>query len=433
MRTARADARPGLPLALRALPVAALLAIGGQFFASLTNFGTGVIIGRTCGPVDYGLYYLGFTLLTFLLEMQNALISTPYSVYAARLEGEESAQYRGSALLQQGAFSLLACVGFLLGALAGQLGFGPEGMAPVFLALAAVSVFFLLRDQVRRILFAHLQMGRALLCDFALAVLQLAGLALLWQTNAMTAVTAYIVVGGASAAIVAGWLIVEWPRLRFSLSAATASMRKHWHFGKWVVASALIWSLSMNCYPWLIDYYHGTANAGLWAAAFTLVSLGNVFMMGVHNFIGPKIAGVYVADGLAAMRRFVLQVNAAFAVPLLLLSVFLYFAGEPLLRQIYGDAYATGAGLLLVLSLNLAALGLAFVFSRGLFAIERADLDFQVNFVPLVLLFAAGVPLVRSYGINGAAWALCLANVVALGCRMAAFLIAQPREKEATP
>jgi hypothetical protein len=66
-----------------------------------------------------------------------------------------------------------------------------------------------------------------------------------------------------------------------------------------------------------------------------------------------------------------------------------------------------------------------------LFALERADLDFQVNFLPLVLLFAAGIPLVRNYGIKGAAWALCLANTVALGSRAAAFLLAQPRQEAA--
>jgi len=47
-------------------------------------------------------------------------------------------------------------------------------------------------------------------------------------------------------------------------------------------------------------------------------------------------------------------------------------------------------------------------------------------------LFAAGVPLVRAYGIQGAACALCLANGVALCCRAAAFLMAQPREEVAT-
>jgi O-antigen/teichoic acid export membrane protein len=152
-------------------------------------------------------------------------------------------------------------------------------------------------------------------------------------------------------------------------------------------------------------------------------------MMGVHNFLGPKIASVYATSGAPALRRYVFEANAALAVPMLGLCAVLYIAGEWMLGLVYGEAFAAGAPVMTVLAINLTLLALAFVFSRGLFAIERADLDFQVNFIPLVLLFAAGIPLVREYGIKGAAWALCLANGVALCCRMAAFLIAQPREE----
>ncbi len=417
---------------LKRLPMKALLAVAGQFFASLTNFGTGVIVGRACGPADYGLYFLGFTILVFLLEIQNALISTPYTVYAPRKQGDEAAWYRGSALLNQAVLCAVVSVGFVLVAAAGEMGYGPAGMAPVFFMLSVASACFLLRDQARRLCFAHMRMGLALACDAAVAVLQLGGLLALAALGWMSSTVAYGVVAVACGVVAGAYLLLEAPNTRLSWRLSVASFAQHWAVGKWVVASAVLWGVSMNFYPWLINYYQNAEQAGIWAAAVTLVSLGNIFMMGVHNFLGPKIAAVYAESGPGALRKFVLEANVVFALPMLALCIFLYFAGAPLLRLIYGDAYIEGASVLFVMSLNLTLLALAFVFSRGLFALERADLDFRVNFVPLAVLFAAGVPLVRDHGIRGAAWALCLANGVALCCRLAAFLTARPREEVVT-
>lgn len=413
---------------LNKLPLKPLLAVAGQFFASLTNFGTGVIVGRACGPADYGLYFLGFTILVFLLEIQNALISTPYTVYAPRKYGEDAAWYRGSALLHQAVFCAVVSAGFAVVAMAGQAGYGPDGMAPVFLMLSVASASFLLRDQTRRLCFAHLRMGLALVCDAAVAMLQLGGLMALAALGWMNSSVAYAVVAVSCGVVAASCLLYEAPGTRLSWARSVESFAQHWAVGKWVVASAVLWGVSMNFYPWLINYYQSPEQAGVWAAAVTLVSLGNVFMMGVHNFLGPKIAAVCAESGPGALRQFVLEANAVFALPMLALCAFLYFAGAPLLGLIYGEAYIGGASVLFVLSINLTLLALAFVFSRGLFALERADLDFRVNFIPLAVLFAAGIPLVRDHGIRGAAWALCLANGVALSCRMAAFLLAQPRK-----
>lgn len=412
------------------LPRNVLLAVAGQGFASLTNFGTGMLVGRASGPADLGLYYLGFTILVFVLEMQNALISTPYSVYSPRKRDEEAAWYRGSVLGQQAALCLLVSAGFLAASLAALGGAGPEGMAPVFLALAAASVCFLFRDQARRLYFAHMRMDLALVSDIAVAALQLGGLALLWRLGLLNAVAAYAVVGVACGVAAAWYLASEWRNFSLAPGRALRDFATHWTFGKWIVASALVWSLSMNFYPWFIDYFHGTGEAGVWAAAFTLVSLGNVLIMGIHNYLGPRIAAVYAQQGAAALRRYVIEAALFLAVPLAAIGLFLHFAGPWLLALIFGAAFVEASGILLWLSLNLSALGLGFVFSRGLFAIERADLDFRVNFAPLLVLFAAGVPLVRSHGIEGAAWALCLSSGLALCCRAAAFLTAKPRDEK---
>jgi O-antigen/teichoic acid export membrane protein len=409
----------------------AVLALAGQCFSSLTNFGTSVMVARACGPAEYGLYFLGFTVVVFLLELQNAIISTPYSVYAPRTEAEGIPAYKGSVLLQQAAFCAIAGALFLVGAGITCLGFGPAGLNGVLGALSVAAMFILLRDQTRRLYFTHMKMRDALVGDMLVAALQLGFIGILFYMNWLTAANAFLLAGLASAAAAGLYLTRESGEIAVSFSKGVALLSQHWQFGRWVLASAVVWGVSMNFYPWLVSYFRGAYEAGLWGAGATLVALANIFILGLHNLLGPRMAAVFASSGAEALRSFVALSTMAFALPLSMLSLFLYFFGAQLLALIYEPSFAAAAEVQFILSLNLLALGIGSVFTRGLFAIERADLDFQVNFLPLVLLFAVGIPLVRGYGIKGAAWALCLANTVAMASRATAFLLAQPRKEPA--
>src|SRR5438270_403396 len=80
------------------------------------------------------------------------------------------------------------------------------GLAGVAWMLAAVMPFALLREFGRRFAFAHLHMAEALVLDGAVAALQLAGLAWLAATGALSAGTAFAAVGAACALTGAVWL-----------------------------------------------------------------------------------------------------------------------------------------------------------------------------------------------------------------------------------
>jgi hypothetical protein len=63
-----------------------------------------------------------------------------------------------------------------------------------------------------------------------------------------------------------------------------------------------------------------------------------------------------------------------------------------------------------------------FSYSRALFAIERANLDFLLNLATLFIMFTLGLWLVRTYGPLGAAAGLLGANIVTSLIRVGAFL-----------
>ena len=64
---------------------------------------------------------------------------------------------------------------------------------------------------------------------------------------------------------------------------------------------------------------------------------------------------------------------------------------------------------------------IAFSFSRGLFALDRAQDDFKVNLVALGLMLTLGVSLAYAYGVIGAAWGLIASNTAATLLRVVIF------------
>ena len=75
-----------------------------------------------------------------------------------------------------------------------------------------------------------------------------------------------------------------------------------------------------------------------------------------------------------------------------------------------------------ILAVNFLVSAAAFSFSRALFAIERADLDFITNFAALFIMVALGFWLVKAYGPVGAAIGLLAANFFTSVIRAGVFL-----------
>jgi O-antigen/teichoic acid export membrane protein len=403
-----------------------IISLADQAVASATNFLTGVIIGRAGSKEELGLYMLGLSLILFMTDLQTSLITTPYMVYAPRLKGKAHALYTGSTLIHQLAFCLIVLLGVLCGVFAVAHGIGSKALGPVLRALVLVIALIMLREHARRVSFARLKLKTAFIFDTCIAVGQISGLVVLAHFGVLTASRAFWVIGSVCGIAVLGWLWSDRGFYDPQISESLADLKKNWIFGKWVFASGLIWAVSMNLYPWLLATFHGVGSAGVWAACLGVVSVGGPVMVGIQNLAGPKIAHVYAAEGHRALRRLVFKITAIVATPISLLCLVTFIWGGRLVVLMYGRQYAGNRLIVSVLALNLLVSAVAFPFSRGLFAVDRADLDFLVNFTALFIMLTLGLWLVRVFGPLGAAWGLLGANFTTSVVRAAAFLRLPP-------
>jgi O-antigen/teichoic acid export membrane protein len=105
-----------------------------------------------------------------------------------------------------------------------------------------------------------------------------------------------------------------------------------------------------------------------------------------------------------------------------LLCLVLIVWGGRLIALLYGRQYAGNSLVVAILAFNLLVFATSFSFSRALMAIERADLDFLVNFAALFIMVVVGFWLVRAFGTLGAAIGLLAANFVTSAVRAGVFL-----------
>jgi O-antigen/teichoic acid export membrane protein len=224
------------------------------------------------------------------------------------------------------------------------------------------------------------------------------------------------------------WLWADRSFYRPRADASVADLKRNWTFGKWVFASGLLWTASTNLYPWLLAFFHGAAAAGTFAACMGVVSASNPVLLGIQNLIGPKIAHEYAQNGPIALRRLVLRISAIIALPLSLLTLALILWGDRLVGMLYGHQYTGNMPVVAALACNLLVTAVAFAFSRALFAVERADLDFRLNLAAIAIMATLGLWLVRSYGPLGAALGLLTAIVLTSAVRAAVFLMLPMRE-----
>ncbi|HEX3744314.1 MAG TPA: hypothetical protein VHW09_10305 [Bryobacteraceae bacterium] len=387
-----------------------LLALCDQGVVSATNFTTGVIIGRVCGKTELGIYALAWTLITFTTEISAALITTPYTVSIPHLTAERRGHYLQSMLAHQTILSVLT--GILVGAVAlfaratHAATFGP--LVRLLPTVAVAIVCITLREFVRRVSFAELRLPTVLILDAAICVAQIGGLLALTFTHLLTAGHAYFVLAAASGTAVLVWLAVRGVRLRFSPAVWKQDFVESWGLAKWLLSSGLLWAVAMYLYPWFITAFQGAAATGAWAACYAVVAVGNPALLGLGNYIGPKIATVYAERGSREMRAYVRRCSLAFAGALLPLGIGLLVAGDKVLVRMYGKLYAGNGTVVTLLGFNLVLTALFYPYSRGLFALRRPKADTVANLAAITILFTVGIEAVKTYGDVGAAAALLL-------------------------
>jgi hypothetical protein len=292
-----------------------ILAQVDQAVVSGTNFLAMVLVGRTAGPSELGVYSLGLTILLITMATQESLISTPYLLRGVNLKPKLRSSYAASSLAMTVLLGLVVALPIMALGIAGRPTIA-SSLPDAAFVLAVILPFFLVRVFWRRYELAHERTRMALALDVIVTVCQLTLLGLLAVNHALTAVTGLGAFGVACIVASGAWALFRRGEVAFSRPQLLQDMLHSWHLGKWILASHVTMMLSIQAVQWVLVLMLDETATGLFVAPLTMVMIINPFLMGVTNVFLPASASA-LASGKSKEVRSGVHMLALFFVPLM--------------------------------------------------------------------------------------------------------------------
>jgi O-antigen/teichoic acid export membrane protein len=392
------------------------LAMVDQTLVSAVNFLLLIAVARNAGVTQTGYYVLALRAVDFITEIQNVFLWAPYALFAPEYAQRDRKTYAGSVLIHQMLTSLATLL--LIGAVAFvALLLNAHAVATVALWAMAASIGTHTREFTRRIGFANFDFLQVLIMDSGTFLLQVIGVAMLWIAHQISgwgvlAITSITALTGA-----AGYLLLLRDRFQFDAADVLPSLRKNVSYGRWLLGSDITLLLSNQIYPWFLSAVSGAAVVALFAAAQAITNFARMFLIGAQNVLLPSSARTCASKDLRKLRGFVRRSTMTLTAGASLFSIFCLAAGKPLLKLIYGAAFASHGFLTFLLSLSILAMAVTLAQTFALAAARRADANVRINVIILIFHCLAGLPLARFYGAEGAAWGLALGGFLAAALR----------------
>jgi O-antigen/teichoic acid export membrane protein len=217
------------------------------------------------------------------------------------------------------------------------------------------------------------------------------------------------------------WLVVNWKTISFSITHSIAGFRVNWALGRWLFASSVLWSLSIDQYPWLITALRAPSEAAIWASAFGVMAFLNPIVLALNNDAAPRVSNDYASHGLAGLSRSVMRSAKIAALITLPVLISLLAFGSKLVRLMYGAKFDNTGPIVDLLALGVWFYAVSLSFPYGMLTLKHANVDFGINVACIASYLAVGIWLVRVHGVLGAAYSFLMVQAIALILRVVAF------------
>lgn len=368
----------------RRIPWQMLWALADQAIVSVARMATSILIGRY-SKEELGLYTLGFTVLTLVISLQEAMVTTPYTIFVARYPKEEQPSFAGHLFLLSKLLTVLAMFG--LGIAIGTAYFfsSDPTLIWVLLGLLLILPFGLIKEFSRRWQVAHLKVVDATFIDGFNTVLLLGGLGVLYYFQSLTAFNAFMVIGLAALLATMAWGAKSHHEFKFRWKQFKHTLRSCVHFGKWGAGENVFSVLQYFFGNWFLYFILSKEDVGSYAGCMTIVMLSNPFLLGVTGLLATRSGQAYANEGIPAVRKLVFQYMWYISLVMIAFSCLIFFCGDWLLQLVFKGEITGQAWTISLLSFAMIGLGISYMTACGLRAVNRPETNFYGSLVGLLV------------------------------------------------
>lgn len=389
-----------------------LLALTDQALVSLNSFITVLLISHWCESHDVNLYALAWSILNFFRVIQERSLAAPYFVFAHQKQGDQPT-FLGSSLTHQSVFGVGSSILFMIAAAVFAIRQYPQGIGSCLLVLVIAAPCILLRDHLRAVSCAHINYRAAVLLSGGALGLQVGLMWIAWLFDVLNVYTVLALMGVASLAACALWLMNRTQPFSFERSRFVADWMVTSQFSKWLVAARAFPTAASSALPWIVLWAINEDAAGLLLKCLTLANLALMFLTGANNFFMPRIVKALNERGTSAMVHVLYQSALVFTVVLSMLSLTFFLFGDWLIERMFKEGPGNHGIVVGLLGLHFLIVSYSMVAGNGMTALARPQGLFWGELSYGIVATVMAIALSPLWGLVGTAIALCLASLAA--------------------
>ena len=406
------------PTKLRFWGVKSAWSLLDQGLTSGAGFGVNLVLARWMLPEVYGAFAVAFAGFLFVSGFHNVLLLEPMSVigparHAARLDAYFRSQIAVHVLLVGALSGLL-----LLGGLVLWRAVPGSPLVGAAMGGSLALPFMLLAWLVRRMCYVMQRPALAIQGSAFYVGLIVVGLFALAKHTRLDSFTAFLLMGCASL-VSASLLLWRLGLLSHSNDGDPGTswngvLRENWTYGRWLVGSTVLFSISSQTQTFLVAGVLGLGAAGVLRA----MQLPSLIMTQVTTAAGLLVLPAFSSDfGKGLIKRLqhrAMLVSLGLVSAALVFAALLAFFADPIEHQLFGGKYAAFAWLMPVLALMPVFTGLSIGYSMAMRAAQKPHFDLVANAIAAPVAVLSTIFFIHWWGLPGAAASMILSFFASL-------------------
>lgn len=404
-----------MPRSLLLRPSSELWALADQALISGMNFGTSVLLARTLGLEQFGVFSLGWLAVLFVNSLQMSLVISPMISIGPKLNEEETPRYYAAVGLQQLTVAAFCATGILVFARATGWMLPQWHIEKLAIPLAFAAFAYQLQDYIRRYFFVRGKPGLAFLNDaISYGTQLLLLLAVIFWGRIDTAGALWINGVTSAAAVLAGLLTLgplHWGGAEYFKRIGD----RHWHFSKWLGASAVMQYVTGNLFVIAASSIFGPVAAGVLRAAKNIMGITHIWFFGLENVMPAKASRAFSHGGTREVRSYLTRATLLWGGMTASFALVVSIAPAFWLKLIYGSSFGDYGFLLRWYAAAYVVIFFGLPLRSWLRAIEFTQPIFWGYVVSSTFSFAFAAPFTRLFGLRGAMAGLIVAQLLLHG------------------
>lgn len=392
------------------------LAILDQGLIAGSNFFIGILLARWLAPAQYGSYALAFAIFLLLSAVTQALLIEPQRIFGPSDYNNRLREYLGSLLHINVFLTALTSLGLVAAAVVIYL-FAPSStLSFALFGVAIAAPCILLMWLARGAFYVKLSPQYATAGGAIYCVVICGGMFALHSLYSVSPFSAFLVMGMGAIVSSSVLLVILRPTLRIGAGFVhwKIVLGKHWHYGRWVLASLVLNAVAGDIYYPLVSSFSGLTATGQLKALLNFYMLVAQTFSALSIFLLPYACRVLSEHGIAALRRLTWKMSALFALLAFGYWTALVLLSTSLLQFVYGGRYLGLSSLVIWVAAASLPWNLAVVPTIALRAVRSSASIFVIYCASSAVSILVGIPLTWVAGLRGALWAMIASNLAAL-------------------